>query len=88
MTTVRSHVEAMSKSKREAIVDQLRACQTAEEFIEYEAQFNAENNNSPLYFVICEFLHNRTISRAIGARWLKTIIDDREKKLDKYKTND
>ncbi len=88
MTTVRSHVESMSKSKREAIVDQLRACQTAEEFLEYEAQFNVENKNSPLHVVICEFIHNRTISRAIGARWLKTTIDDREKKLDTYKIND
>ncbi|KGG24654.1 MULTISPECIES: RNA recognition motif-containing protein [unclassified Prochlorococcus] len=81
MSTAKSQINAMSKSTREAIVDKLRACQTDEQLLEFDAQFNIEGNLGPLYIVICEFLHNRTISRAIAAKWLKTLIEDRENKL-------
>ncbi len=82
MSTASSHIDAMSKSRREAIVDQLRACKTTEEVLAYDALFNVENKDTRLYIVICDFLHSRTISRAIGARWLKTLLDDREKELN------
>ena len=81
MSTAKIQVNAMSKSTREAIVDKLRACQTEEQLLAYDAQFNIESNTGPLYLVICEFLHNRTISRAIAAKWLKTLLEDRENKL-------
>ena len=82
MSTASSHIDAMSKSRREAIVDQLRACKTTEEVLAYDAIFNVENKDTRLYIVICDFLHSRTISRVIGARWLKTLLDDREKELN------
>ncbi len=81
MSTAKSQVNAMSKSTREAIVDKLRACQTDEQLLEFDAQFNSESNVGPLYLVICEFLHNRTISHAIASKWLKTLLEDRENKL-------
>ncbi len=71
----------MSTQAREAIVDQLRACKTKEQVLAFDARFNLEANVGPLYQVICGFLHDRTISPALAAKWLKTLLDDRETQL-------
>ncbi len=82
MTIATSNVGAVSKGMREAIVDKLRACHTKEQLLAFEAEFNAKANAGPLYLLICEFLHDRTISRTLAAKSLKTILDDRESKLN------
>ena len=81
MTTATPKVEVITKMTRDAIVDQLRACKGKEELLAFENKFNTEANAGPLYLLICEFLHDRTISRALAAKWLKTILDDRENQL-------
>ena len=73
--------EVMRKGVREAIVDQLRACKTKEQVLLFESRFNGETNSGPLYSWICDFLHDRTISPALGAKWLRTILEDRENQL-------
>ncbi|WP_320673644.1 RNA recognition motif-containing protein [Prochlorococcus sp. MIT 1341] len=73
--------EVLHKGVREAIVDQLRACKTKEQVLSFEERFNCETNAGPLYSWICDFLHDRTISPALGAKWLRTILEDRENQL-------
>ena len=81
MTVVKTRPTLLLKGAREAIVDQLRACHTKEEVLSFEARFNREAKAGPLYLLICEFLHDRTISPALGAMWLRTLLEDRESKL-------
>ena len=81
MTTTQKPVEAMSRGVREAIVDQLRICKTPEEILHFESWFNSETNSGPLYEVICDFLRTRSISRGLAAKWLSTLLNDRENKL-------
>jgi len=82
MTTTQRPVESMSRGVRDAIVDQLRACKTAEEILHFESWFNSETNSGPLYEVICEFLRTRSISRGLAAKWLGTLLNDRDKRLE------
>ena len=72
----------MSRGVREAIVDQLRACKTTEEILRFEIWFNSETNSGPLYEIICDFLRTRSISRGLAAKWLGTLLNDRDKKLN------
>ena len=81
MTTAQKPAESMSKGAREAIVDQLRACQTEEEILNFESWFNSQTNAGPLYEVICDFLRCRSISRGLAAKWLEILINDRESRL-------
>ncbi len=81
MTVAQKPVEAMSKGVRDAIVDQLRACKTTEEMLNFEKWFNTETNSGPLYTVICDFLRNRSISRGLAAKWLGTLLEDKELRL-------
>ncbi len=81
MTLTSKRPDLLDKGVREAIVDQLRACQTKEQVLAFEARFNCETNAGPLYLWICDFLHDRTISPALASRWLRTILEDRENKL-------
>ncbi len=71
----------MSRGARDAVVDQLRSCQTPEEILNFEKWFNSEAKAGPLYLVICDFLRNRSISRAVAAKWLAILFNDRESKL-------
>ncbi len=82
MTTAIKPIETMSKAVREAIVDQLRACQTTEEILDFEAWFNSETSSGPLHLVICDFLKNRSISRGLAAKWLSTLLNDKENKIN------
>ena len=81
MTITHRPVESMSRGVRDAIVDQLRACKTQEEILHFENWFNSETNSGPLYEVICDFLRTRSISRGLAAKWLGTLLSDREDKL-------
>ncbi len=81
MTITHRPVESMSRGVRDAIVDQLRACKTQEEILHFESWFNSETNSGPLHEVICDFLRTRSISRGLAAKWLGTLLSDREDKL-------
>ena len=81
MTTTQRPLNSMSKGVREAIVDQLRACKTQEEILNFELWFNSETNAGPLSEVICDFLRTRSISRGLAAKWLGVLITDRDNKL-------
>ena len=76
-------VDGMKKGLRDALVDQLRACQTQEEILNFEKWFNSEMESGPLYEVICDLLRNRSISRSVAAKWLLILLNDKESKLSK-----
>ena len=81
MTTTSRPVDGMKKGLRDALVDQLRACQTQEEILNFEKWFNAEMESGPLYQVICDLLRNRSISRVLAAKWLSALLEDKESKI-------
>ena len=82
MTTTQKPIETMDRVVRDAIVDQLRACKTPEEILDFENWFNSETKSGPLYEVICDFLRTRSISRGLAAKWLEILLNDRDKKLN------
>ena len=83
MTTAQrpASIEAMSKNAREALVDQLRACSSTKEILDFENWFNSQASAGPLFEVICEFLRNRSISRVLAAKWLSVLLNDKENRL-------
>ena len=81
MTTTQRRTNSISKVLSDALVDQLRSCQSKEEILDFERWFNAQSKKGPLYEVICELLRNRSISRGLAAKWLETLFCDRENKL-------
>ena len=81
MTTTQKPVETMSRVVRDALVDQLRACKTTEEILDFEVWFNSETKSGPLYGIICEFLRTRSISRGLAAKWLEVLLNDKEQRL-------
>ncbi len=82
MTTAHRSIEEMSRSTHDAIVDQLRACQTSDEILNFEKWFNSKAKDLPLYSVISELLKNRSISRSTASKWFETLLKDRDSKLD------
>ena len=81
MTTTQISDNGMSKVIQEALVDKLRACHSKEEILDFEKAFNSGSKIGPLYEVICNFLRNRSISRGLAAKWLSTLIQDKEDRL-------
>ncbi len=65
----------------EAIIDQLRACHTQKEIVEFEIWFNSKVDGLPLYSVICELLRSRSISRSTASKWFEALLKDRDEKL-------
>jgi hypothetical protein len=78
MTTTNKPINISSTNTNDALIDQLRACQNPEEILKFEKWFNSNIESDKLYKRICELLKNRSISRALGSKWLLTIIEDRE----------
>tara|TARA_B100000575_G_scaffold118561_1_gene94386 strand:- start:458 stop:721 length:264 start_codon:yes stop_codon:yes gene_type:complete len=78
MTTTNKPIKICSNSSNDALIDQLRACQNPEEILKFEKWFNSNIESDKLYKRICELLKNRSISRALGSKWLLTLIEDRE----------
>ena len=78
MTTANKPIKISSKSSSDALIDQLRACQTPEEILKFEKWFNSNIDSEKLYKKICELLKNRSISRALASKWLSTLIEDRD----------
>ena len=81
MTVAQRPLEEMNKRTRDALVDQLRACHSTEDILQFEKWFNSQANSGQLYQVICNFLKNRTISRGLAAKWLFILLEDRQNKL-------
>ena len=81
MTTSQRQVEATGNLSSESLIDKLRACHTPDEILEFEGWFNLNVGAGPLHRVICELLRNRSISRAVAAKWLSTLLQDRDEKL-------
>ena len=78
MTTANKPLNISSTNTNDALIDQLRACQNPEEILKFEKWFNSNIESDKLYKRICELLKNRSISRALGSKWLLTLIEDRE----------
>ena len=72
-------------SSNHALVDELRRITTEDAILEFEEKFNSKNEKN-LHIYICRFLKNRTISRALASKWLITMINDKESKIN-YKKN-
>ena len=83
MTTIHNPIKPMSKCANDALIDQLRACQTADDILKFEEWFNSNIAGGQLSELICDLLRNRSISRAVAAKWFSTLLNDREMKLNK-----
>ncbi len=71
-------------SSNHALVDELRKRNTEESILEFERKFNSKNEKN-LHIYICRFLKNRSISRALASKWLITMINDKESKINSLK---
>jgi len=83
MTTTNKPLKISGTSTNDALIDQLRACKTTDEILKFEKWFNSNIESDKLYKRICELLKSRSISRALGAKWLLILIQDRENTIDK-----
>ena len=83
MTRVNNPIIISSTSSNNALIDQLRACQTTEEILKFEKWFNSNIESDKLYKRICELLKNRSISRALASKWLLTLIEDKDNTISK-----
>ena len=68
-------------SSSHALVDELRKRTSEEEILEFEKKFNSTNEKN-LHIYICRFLKNRSISRALASKWLITMLNNKELKID------
>ena len=68
-------------SSSHALVDELRKRSSEKEILEFEEKFNSSNEKN-LHIYICRFLKNRSISRGLASKWLITIINDKESKIN------
>ena len=68
-------------SSTHALVDELRKRTSKEDILDFEEKFNSRNEKN-LHIYICRFLKNRSISRGVASRWLMTIIESKESKID------
>ena len=71
-------------SSTHALVDELRKRNTKESILEFEEKFNSRNEKN-LHIYICRFLKNRSISRALASKWIITMINDKESKINSLK---
>ena len=83
MTTTDKPLNLSSTSTNDALIDQLRACKNPDEILKFEKWFNSNIESDKLYKRICQLLKSRSISRALGSKWLLTLIEDREKTINK-----
>tara|TARA_B100000579_G_scaffold348493_1_gene301835 strand:- start:104 stop:364 length:261 start_codon:yes stop_codon:yes gene_type:complete len=83
MITTNKPLEISGTTTNDALIDQLRACKNTDEILKFEKWFNSNIESDKLYKRICELLKNRSISRALGAKWLLTLIEDRENTINK-----
>ena len=65
----------------EALIDELKKRNSQESILEFEKKFNNQNKKN-LHIHICRFLKNRQISRALAAKWLIIMFDNRESQIN------
>ena len=82
MTTTNKPLDISATSTNDALIDQLRACKNPDEILKFEKWFNSNIESEKLYKRICELIKNRSISRALGSKWLQTLIEDRDNTID------
>ena len=68
-------------SSDHALVDELRKRTSEKEILDFEEKFNSTNEKN-LHIYICRFLKNRSISRGLATKWLITMINNKESKID------
>ena len=68
-------------SSSHALVDELRKRTSEKDILEFEEKFNSKNERN-LHIYICRFLKNRSISRALASKWLVTMINNKELKIN------
>ena len=73
-------------SSNDALVDELRKRTSAESILDFENKFNSKNEKN-LHIHICRFLINRQISRALAAKWLITLVDNKESQIKSIISN-
>ena len=73
-----------NESSSQALVDELRKRTTEEAILDFEEKFNSRNEKN-LHIYICRFLKNRSISRALASKWLITMINNKESKINALK---
>ena len=76
--------EIFNDSSSHALVDELRKRTSEEEILEFEKKFNSTNEKN-LHIYICRFLKNRSISRALASKWLITMLNNKELKIEALK---
>ena len=84
MTLSLSIGKFFNDSSTHALVDELRKRTSEEEILEFEKKFNFKNEKN-LHIYICRFLKNRSISRALASRWLVTMLNNKESKIETLK---
>ena len=87
MTTTNKPINISSTSSNDALIDQLRACQSSEEILKFEKWFDSNIESEKLYKKIGELLKNRSISRALASKWLLTLIEYRDSTISKLSSN-
>ena len=83
MTTINKPLKINTIGTNDVLIDQLRACKNPDEILKFEKWFNSNIESEKLYKKICQLLRNRSISRALGSKWLLTLLEDREKTISK-----
>ena len=68
-------------SSSHALVDELRKRTSENDILEFEEKFNSKNEKN-LHIYICRFLKSRSISRALASKWLITMINHKESKIN------
>ncbi len=81
MTTTHKTFKPMSECANDALIGQLRACKTTDEILRFEKWFDTNIKGGKLSELICDLLRNRSIYRALAAKWLSTLLNDRERRL-------
>ena len=71
----------------EALIDELKKRNSQESILEFEQKFNNQNEKN-LHIHICRFLKNRQISRALAAKWLIILMDNKESKIKSFLQTD
>ena len=70
----------------DALIDELKKRNSKESILEFEQKFNNQNKEN-LHIHICRFLINRQISRALAAKWLITLVDNKESQIKSIISN-
>ena len=73
-------------SSNDALVDELKKRTSEESILEFEMKFNCQNEKN-LHIHICRFLKHRQISRSLAAKWLITLVDNKESQIKSINTN-